>query len=158
MGIAERWRGIAGRMIPPFKGNLEQKLKELAERFSLEPKILAAYLFGSRARDEERESSDVDIALLTDELSSEEYTTIAKTVAHILGTERVDIVLLNQVSPAFRFRVISEGWGFYHRDAQTENRFELRVMKEYWDTGILRRNQYEILRKEIKSWSLEKKR
>ncbi len=158
MGIAERWRGIAGRMIPPFKGDLEQKLKELAERFSLEPKVLAAYLFGSRARNDGQETSDVDIALLTDELSPEEYATIVRTVAQTLGTERVDVVLLNQASPTFRFRVISEGWGFYHRDAQTENRFELRVMKEYWDTGILRRNQYEILRKEIKSWSSEKKR
>lgn len=79
-------------------------------------------------------------------------------MAYTLGTERMDVVLLNQASPTFRFRVISQGWGFYYRDAQTENRFEQRFMKEHWDTDFLRRNQYEILGKEIKSWSSEKKR
>lgn len=112
----------------------------MAERFSLEPKVLVACLFGSRARDEGRESSDVDMALLTEELSPEEYATISRTVAYTLGTERVDVVLLNKASPTFRFRVISEGWGFYYRDAQTENRFEQRVMKEHWDKDFLRRN------------------
>jgi len=46
MGIAKRGRGITGKMTPPFKGDIEQRFKELAERFSLEPKVLAAHLFG----------------------------------------------------------------------------------------------------------------
>lgn len=49
MGIAEKSRWISGEMIPAFKGDLGQRLKELSEKFSLEPMVYASYLFSPRA-------------------------------------------------------------------------------------------------------------
>lgn len=153
MGIQEKWGNL-----PPFEGDLDKKLKKLRQKLSLYPNVLGAYIFGSRASKRARIESDVDIALITERISAEELTTITSTITQILGTERVDIILLNDVPPTLKFNVISEGRSFYFRNDSIENQFEMYTMKEYWDTQFLRSRQYRSLEEEIREWSLKEKK
>lgn len=150
MGVKEKWGNL-----PPFKGNLDEKLENLKQNLSSHPKILGAYIFGSRASNKHREESDIDIALLTKKLSAEELTTLFSTITHVLGTDRIDIVLLNDASPSLKFNIIREGHPFYFRSDDIENQFEMHTMKEYWDTQYLRSKQFKLLEEEMRDWSLK---
>jgi uncharacterized protein YutE (UPF0331/DUF86 family)/predicted nucleotidyltransferase len=150
MGIIERW---GGEKIPPaFKEEFEGKLKELRDFISARfaSKVLTAYLFGSLARSKGKGFSDVDLAVLTRrDLLPGEFIELAGGMAVILGTEQVDITLLNSSSPLFTYKVISEGKAFYCSDSKRGAEFELFSLKEYMDTAFLRHDQYEILKREI---------
>jgi predicted nucleotidyltransferase len=72
--------------------------------------VADVYLFGSRARGDQRVWSDVDIAVDAHEPMPEE------TLVNLRGALEecsvplfVDVVDLGRVSPAFRNRVLSEG-------------------------------------------------
>lgn len=151
MGIIERWGKDSEKIPPSFKDGLERKLKELryfiSSRFA--SKVLIAYIFGSIMRSEEKGFSDVDLAVLTEDLSPEEFIDLANGMATILDTERVDITLLNSASPIFKYKVISEGEAFYYVDIKDKEEFELFSLKEYMDTEFLRYDQYEILKREV---------
>jgi len=70
----------------------------------------AVYLFGSHARGEVRDASDIDIAILPrSDLPSAFFGELAATIEESTIPYDVDIVDLREVSPAFREEVIRTG-------------------------------------------------
>lgn len=153
MGIIERWGKDREKIPPSFKDEFEGKQKELREFISsrFASKVLIAYIFGSIMRNEGKGFSDVDLAVLTKDLSPEEFIDLANGMVRILDMERMDITLLNSTSPIFKYKVISEGAAFYYADVKGKEEFELFSLKEYMDTEFLRSEQYEILKREVKT-------
>lgn len=88
-------------------------------------------LFGSYAKGNAREESDVDIAFLTDQ-KVEEYESfcMAQTLSETLG-KSVDCVNLQSVSTVFQMQVIGHGKVLYCKDEVRRKYYFLRTYKEY---------------------------
>ncbi|MDW8101162.1 MAG: nucleotidyltransferase domain-containing protein [Anaerolineae bacterium] len=138
MGIAERWKGF--QKLPP---DIEEALKRLPLLFEKEG-VLLAYLFGSLSRGEE--GNDVDLAVL---IRNGPAFRLREAIIECLGTERVDLVDLRSASPVLRFEIVRTGRPFYVADEKVQERFELDTLHLYRDTGPLRRQQKDYLKRRI---------
>lgn len=95
------------------------------------PGLEAAYLYGSTARDEARDASDLDIAVLAEHaLDPIRLFDLAGELASLVERE-VDLVDLNRASTVFRSQVISRGRRLYCRDETSCEAFEDRVFASY---------------------------
>ena len=90
----------------------------LAERItdvlSARQEILEAYLFGSRARGAGQAHSDIDIAVFVDEEKIEPSffgypSELTSALMSGLGTNSVDVVILNGAPPLLYHRVLRDG-------------------------------------------------
>lgn len=105
--------------------------------------VVAAMLIGSRARDAAGPLSDVDVAIWRDpELDSrarfELQLDLAGGAARALGTDEVDIVMLNDAPPLMRHRAIRDGKRLVERDHDERVRLEKKAILDYLDTAPLR--------------------
>ena len=114
----------------------EEILQVVRIRLEAEPEVLAAWLFGSRARGEARPDSDVDVAVL---LRSDPPATLEGL--H-LGLESdleqacrlpVDLVIVNRAPPDLVHRILRDGVLLLERDRSARVRFEVRSRNEYFD-------------------------
>jgi uncharacterized protein YutE (UPF0331/DUF86 family)/predicted nucleotidyltransferase len=114
---------------------LSNRLRTL---FATRPDVVAAYLFGSVARNEARKSSDVDVAVM---LHDGRPTTIAhfeRVFAlqhHLEGAldAPVDLVVMEGAPLDLLHRVWRDGIRVADRDPERRLTFELRARNEYFD-------------------------
>jgi predicted nucleotidyltransferase len=106
------------------------------------------YIFGSTVKNRDRgESSDVDIAILTDEKVDEyELFILSQKLADNLKKD-VDLVDLNKASTVFKIQIIKTGKLIYNSDNLEKMYFQMRTMKDY---AILNEERKEVIDK-IKS-------
>ena len=103
----------------------------------IEPReeILEAYLFGSRAR---RQPRDIDVAVYVDEARADagrwgyaaELTT---DLMAALGTNDVDVVLLNRAPPLLYHRVLRDGVRVLSRDLRATTTRAGQALSRYFD-------------------------
>ncbi|RTH15531.1 hypothetical protein CSW25_12535 [Thermus scotoductus] len=67
------------------------------------------YLFGSFARGEGRQASDLDLALLSERPLRDLLPLLKEALEEAPVVRRVDLVDLTEAEPAFRERVLREG-------------------------------------------------
>ena len=109
-------------------------------RRSIEPReeILEAYLFGSRARGDNHRGSDIDVAVYVDEARADagrwgyaaELTT---DLMAALGTNDVDVVLLNRAPPLLYHRVLRDGVRVLSRDLRATTTRAGQALSRYFD-------------------------
>jgi predicted nucleotidyltransferase len=85
-------------------------IRDLKQLLSEGPPMKLALLFGSTARGNERADSDLDIAILPvdRELALADELALQARLA-LFAKREVDLVRLDQCTPALRFRVAREG-------------------------------------------------
>lgn len=140
MAIAERWKGH-----PPLPDDLSDRLPRIVECLRRAGARLV-YLFGSVAgagEGEGREPADLDLAVWGFE---QDRWRVAADVADILGSDRLDLVVLEEADPELRYRVLAGGRLLYSDDPALENRVELKILREYQDLEPFRRVQTAYLR------------
>jgi predicted nucleotidyltransferase len=103
--------------------------------------VVFAYLFGSAARGELRETSDVDVAALV--LEPPDSKACRPTLASMrfslqadlqeAARRAVDLVVLNHASPDLVHRVLRDGVLLVERDRGARIRFEVAVRNQYFD-------------------------
>ena len=98
--------------------------------------IVAAYLFGSFGRDEARESSDVDLALLYASQPARQLDgppqQVQDRLERALGRE-VDVLVLNTAPPDLAHRVLRDGILLVDRDPSVRIQWEVKIRNEYAD-------------------------
>ncbi len=108
-----------------------------------ESAVLAAYLFGSRARGEQRPKSNLDVALILApgaELTFADRERLRLALAR--ATELpIDLSLVSDQTPVLAFEVIDGGRRVFARDAEAADVQEERLLQVYLDTNHLRRVQ-----------------
>jgi len=122
--------------------------------------VALAYLFGSYAYGKVSSSSDVDIAILLERCKEglySSYREIMLGIREALGTERFDLVLLNNAPPTLQFEVISRGRLIFCRDEEVLNTFEMDVIRRFQDTAYLRKDQNDYLKKRAREWDSKRK-
>jgi len=100
--------------------------------------ILEAYLFGSHARGTGQAHSDIDVAAFVDEGEIEpslfgyraELTTALMAG---LGTNSVDVVILNDAPPLLYHRVLRDGSRLFSRDLRATTVREGRALSRHCD-------------------------
>ncbi len=77
------------------------------------PEILLVYLFGSRVRGEAGPLSDYDFGVLFDRSTDRAGAParLGSALAAAFGTDRIDVVSLNEAPIELAYAVISEGEG-----------------------------------------------
>jgi len=125
--------------VPPID---EAALERLSHALDCEG-VVAAMLIGSQARGNPGPLSDVDIAVWHDpDLDSrgrfDLQLGLAGDAGRALGTEEIDVVMLNHAPPLIRHRAIREGKRLVERDQDERVRLETRAILDYLDTAPLR--------------------
>jgi uncharacterized protein len=125
--------------VPPLDAAV---LGRLSNALDLEG-VVAAMLIGSQARGNPGPLSDVDIAIWHDPGLDARgrfdlQLDLAGEITSLLGTDEVDLVLLNNAPPLLRHRAIREGKRLVERDHDERVRLETRAILDYLDTAPLR--------------------
>jgi predicted nucleotidyltransferase len=107
---------------------------------TLEPRreILEAYLFGSHARGMSHALSDIDIAVFIDEGSAEPglfgyQSELTATLMSALGTNSIDVVILNDAPPLLYHRVLRDGKRLLSRNLKATTVREGKALSRYCD-------------------------
>jgi len=117
---------------------------ELADFASCDPRILALYLFGSRARHDATEQSDVDVGVLfRQEASLRDVLLLEDALERHLGLP-VDLVDAGRAS-AFLALDIVRGERVFCTDPDRCDEFELYVMRRAGDLAPFERERRRLL-------------
>jgi hypothetical protein len=111
-------------------GQLESELEDAP------PDLLAVYLYGSTARDEHSDGSDIDLGLLYREepprrLSAPPRRLEARLERALRRT--VQVVVMNSAPPDLVHRILRDGLLCLDRDRAARVRFEVKARSEYFD-------------------------
>jgi len=109
----------------------------LGRYFAARDDVLVAWLFGSHARGQAGPLSDVDVAVLLDERADRDlFRARLKLIADltgVLGTNDVDVAVLNETPLALNYRVLRDGVLPYCRDRRRRVDFTWRTVSAYLD-------------------------
>ena len=105
--------------------------------------VVAASLIGSHARGSAGRLSDVDVGVWHDlGLDSSARLRLrlelARDCCRAIGSDEVDVVLLNGASPLMRHRAVRDGQRLLERDRAKRVSLEAKAIVEYLDTEPLR--------------------
>lgn len=112
--------------------------EQLSRLFEAEPDVLESYLFGSRARGEARSASDFDLAVFLAPAAAvaaygERRIELATRIAAIVGSDAVDVVLLNEAAPLLYHRVLRDGVRLTSRDLVATTRRAGQALSRFCD-------------------------
>ena len=110
-------------------------LQELARSL---PEVDALYLFGSHAEGCANTLSDTDLGVLVnDKIPTGDYFDLLRrynmSFAEALGTDRVDVVVLNAAPAHLAFQIISPRRILFERDPARRIEFEVAVTNRFLD-------------------------
>ncbi len=105
------------------------------------PDVLVAYLFGSSARGTAGPLSDVDVGVLlaADGDPSRRQIELIGEVAAAIGSNQVDLVVLNEAPVALAYRVLRDGRQILCRDERARIRHFVETVDRYLDMEPFRR-------------------
>lgn len=125
--------------VPPLDEAALGRLARVLDRDG----VAAAMLIGSQARASAGPLSDVDIGVwherdLDPAARLDLRLELAAAAVEALGTEEVDLVLLNEASPLMRHRAVRDGVRLVDREVRDRVRLEAQAIIDYLDTKPLR--------------------
>jgi predicted nucleotidyltransferase len=113
---------------------IEARVREFFERRPAG--VVAVYLFGSVARGDAREGSDVDLAVLLAEDPPRTLDGLGLDLADELQAELgspVQVVVMNAAPCDLTHRILRDGRLLVDREPSVRIRFEVRARNEYFD-------------------------
>ncbi|HEX9971802.1 MAG TPA: nucleotidyltransferase domain-containing protein [bacterium] len=121
-----------------IQGNVKAKMPDIVNYLSSVSQLIAAYLFGSYAKERQDQMSDIDIALLfRNEFSTEQMNklelSIWQKLTAILRTDEIDLLVLNHVPLSMQFEIIRTGKTICNNDNDRRIDFEIHTCARYWD-------------------------
>ncbi len=138
MGVKERWKDTKGISL-----SSNDAIGLLIPLIREDSRILACYLFGSRADKRETPDSDIDMAIHTSrDFRWDDYYLLYGELTKKLKSDRLDLIWLNQAEPIICFEVLKNGKLLFFRDVDELNELELKIRKRYYDHVLyLRRHR-----------------
>jgi len=112
-------------------------LDELTRFLKKEKAVLAAYLFGSYAKNRPKPSSDLDLAFLTTYPKStkkrfEQRMRLSGELSHVLG-RNVDLIFLEESSDLLGYEVLKTGKLVYESNKDKHREAVAKIVMKYLD-------------------------
>ncbi len=109
----------------------KEKIADVSQRYGLRFVIL----FGSYAREEEKDTSDVDVAVLAEHKPDAElFGILFSAFSEIFPHKEIDVRFLNNPDLLFRFQVVKDGVLLYGDKKEYEAYYRYSI-KSYVDDG-----------------------
>jgi predicted nucleotidyltransferase len=121
----------------------DSAVERLADVLRQQDGVRLAYLFGSRARQQQRADSDFDIAVLLNETAAaadrgRPLRGLVAALGRVVAATLVDLVVLNDAPPLLRHRVLRDGILIMEQESEDRVRFARRTLRDYQDQQIRR--------------------
>jgi len=119
----------------PLPADIERRLRTLGPALEKCSGVVFAYLFGGAAEGRLRPLSDVDVAVYLESTRDpvEGRLDVIGAVTRHLGTEEVDVVVLNTAPISLTGRILQTRQVICDRDPFRRHRFESRALREFFD-------------------------
>ena len=105
----------------------------------LDERVVFAYLFGGLARGGQKPLSDVEIAVFLDGTDglAEYKLALFDRLTDALGTNELDLVILNTVPVSLAGRIVSNRTVLVDKDPFRRHAYESLTLREFWDFGMM---------------------
>lgn len=140
---------VGERLIYMLSGEKIGKIKSVLEELE---EIDAAYIYGSRARNEEYEGSDTDIGLLLNEKFSPPTrypVRVAREIENRTGLRDIDARILNGKDPRFLQSVLSNSKLIFSRNDDHRIDFESTSLVKYLDMKPVFEERKEMIKRRM---------
>lgn len=141
--------------------SLIKKGRKKLEKIFKKEGVVLAYLFGSVTKGKIGHLSDVDIAVLfSEKVKKDDYfdkrLELASKIDKVLGTDKTEVVCLNQAPPLLKHQVVFYGVPIFVSNPELKSNFEVRSLQGYEDTKYLRNVVFKAMEERIKKGSFGK--
>lgn len=136
------------------KIKLIKRIKSEIKQLDFFEELKLVILFGSRARGEDKDDSDLDLAFLLNSGFFEQINgidfriNIANCFSELTGIES-DIVFLNSAKPLLKFQVLKYGELIYVNDDFDYASYFSKSLKEYFDFNYYKKYHYQKMRERL---------
>lgn len=115
--------------------DVQEVASALQESLLAHEEILAVYLFGSHAEGCAHSRSDIDLAILLRSNCEPPVDYRVSLLEELSGLlpYRLDLVILNHVSPLVQFQVLQKGQLLLDRDPNAQAELVMRMLNHYYD-------------------------
>lgn len=118
---------------------MKMKFEEATHILNKKLNCTAIILFGSYSRGDQREDSDVDIAIKSDKkISKQEIFDMTGELEQVLKKD-VDLVNLDDISDSFRYEILMNGKVLYCNDNFKFDLYKLDMFREYLELSESRK-------------------
>lgn len=123
----------------PLSADTRARLQTLGAALERHPHVVFAYLFGGAATGDLKPLSDVDVAVYLDDAADvlDAKLEVIGIVTGHLGTDEVDVVVLNEAPTALAGRILASRRVIVDREPFRRHRFESRALREFFDFRIV---------------------
>ncbi len=129
-----------------FSELIKKKIKKVAEKYRLKLVIL----YGSRARGTEKETSDIDIAVLgTNPLDFDAVLSIMGELSAVFKSDAIDVKSLHFTDPFFRYQVTKDGVLLFGRERDFVS-FKAYAFRDYIDSQSLLKLKEKLVRERVR--------
>ncbi len=106
--------------------------------------VSAIFLFGSQSNGKSRDDSDIDIAVLTKDISRKKELEIIG-----YGNEKTDISIFSNLPLIIQFRVLNEGRLLFSKNQKDIHDIKIKVFRDYLDYSVFINNFYKRIIKNV---------
>ena len=118
------------------QSSVEKQLNEITGALAKMPEVNTVYLYGSYAKGDTVNSSDIDVGVQLDPDHTKDprylYNLLSEKESLVQG-KKLDAYVINDMSPLFRFNVIYHRKILFCRDNEKRVDFELKTRRDYED-------------------------
>jgi len=134
--------------------NFEEIKTKLINFFSGRDDICFAYVFGSIAKNALRPLSDIDIAVYLQENDPnqdlfEKRIRLLHQLFQLLGTERIDLIILNNSSLELNYRILKSGYLLIENKPEKRIEFYHKIVRNYLDFSPFLNIRNKIIQKKM---------
>ena len=120
--------------------NIHQKMSLLSDFFLRDSNVIFAYLFGGMVKARPNLLSDVDLAVYVKDMKKLDYLEMFGKIADILGTDEIDLVILNNAPLSLAGRILQGRKVLVDKKPFVRHLFESRILREFFDFSIKERD------------------
>lgn len=110
-----------------------QRIDSLTALFMSEPNIVFAYLFGGLLKKKASPLRDADIAVFVKDKKKLDYLELFNKVTNTLGTDEVDLVILNTSPISLTGRILQERKVLADKDPFLRHKYESFILRNFFD-------------------------
>lgn len=124
----------------PLPEDIDIKINALYDLFMNDANIIFAYIFGGLLKERRNPLSDVDIAIFVKDTDKLDYLDLFGNVTNILGTDEVDLIILNTLPISMTGRILQNRRVLIDKDPFLRHRYESINMRRFFDFMIKERS------------------